>query len=312
MCIFSVATSATWCGTDHIKSIECELRNKAIIKLTGKYIKTVNKIKQAMEKDNLEVDELILNLAFADDKNLTVFSTDDAYSTIKTIPHLFQKIGQYCSLYDYELLQKLVESTECDKANKFLEEFTEELNHSILNELNLLSVFQQQSKPIQLVSGMNKLVIKYTGNTCTLPMKNMIQRVVLECFKLKPASIVLKGIEEGCIALIYHISPVVKAYLLSYKLGDREFTLLAAHKIKCVIVDDRELQVPPEFLEKVGTCDLYIIYSMAEVQPSVLGWPGSKCPLYLCIILSIPKHLCCKKKVRPPAPTSPELSLLNF
>jgi len=136
-----------------------------------------------------------------------------------------------------------------------LEGFTEELKHSILNELDLLQVFQHQSKPIQLVSGMHELVIKYTGNKCTLPMTSMIKRVIYECFKLKPASVILRGIEEGCIALVYQISEVTKSYLLHYKLGDQEFTLLATHMIKCVIVDGTELRVPLEYLEKV-----YIMY----------------------------------------------------
>ena len=249
--IILIAKSPSCCGTDSKKSIECDLKNQAITKLKVKYIKVVNKIKQTMEEKHFDVDELIMNLSAADEDNHTVFSTDVAYNTIKTIPDLFKKIGQYCSVYDYELLQVLVESVDCEEAIKLLEGFTEELNNSIINELDLLRIFQEQPKPTQLMPGTHKLVIKYTGNICTLPMKNMIQRVVFECFKLKPGSVILRGIEEGCIALIYQISAAVKSYLLHYKLGHQEFTLLATHKIKCVIVDGTEIQVPPEFLEKV-------------------------------------------------------------
>ena len=213
-----------------------------------------------------------MNLSAVDDDNHTIFSTDDAYNSIKTMSHLFQKIGQYCSLYDYELLQKLVESTECDKAIKLLDEFTDELNNSIINELNLLTIFQVQSKPIQAISGMFTLEIKYTGKTCTLPMKNMIQRVIYEAFKLKPGSVFLRGLQEGCIVLIYQISSVVRSYLLSYKLGDREFVLLAAHKIKCVTVDDIELQVPPEFLEKVCSAIMYTTVVVSLILYVNMDW----------------------------------------
>jgi len=243
--------SSSNCGRDCKKCIECDLKQQAIRNLKRKYIKVFNEVKQMFEENNFLVEELITNLAAADEEKLTMFSSDDVYNVIKTIHDLFQKIGKYCSVFDYELLQVLVESTECEEAIKLLEAFTVELNNSIINELHLLSVFQEQSKPTQLMAGMHRLVIKYTGNKCTLPMKNMIKRVIYECFKLKPGSISLAGIEEGCIAFIYQISAVVKSYLLNCKLGDQEFTLLATHKIKCVIVDGTELQVPSDFLEKV-------------------------------------------------------------
>ncbi|XP_065900889.1 uncharacterized protein [Dysidea avara] len=264
--------SPSCCGTDSKKSIECDLKNQAITKLKVKYIKVVNKIKQTMEEKHFDVDELIMNLSAADEDNHTVFSTDVAYNTIKTIPDLFKKIGQYCSVYDYELLQVLVESVDCEEAIKLLEGFTEELNNSIINELDLLRIFQEQPKPTQLMPGTHKLVIKYTGNICTLPMKNMIQRVVFECFKLKPGSVILRGIEEGCIALIYQISAAVKSYLLHYKLGHQEFTLLATHKIKCVIVDGTEIQVPPEFLEKANLASVTQITSRdADFKKNMLS-----------------------------------------
>jgi len=61
-----------------------------------------------MEKKHFDIDGLIMNLSIADEDNHTVFSTDDAYNTIKTISDLFQKIGKYCSVFDYELLHVLV------------------------------------------------------------------------------------------------------------------------------------------------------------------------------------------------------------
>jgi len=262
-------------GIDCKKSIECTLKNQVITKLKVQYIKLFNKIEQTMEKQPFDVNKLIKNLSAADEDKHTVFSTDDAYNTIKTISDLFQKIGKYCSVFDYELLQVLVHSIDCAEAIKLLKSFTEELNHSILNELDLLQVFQDQSKPIRLIPGMHELVIKYTGNKCTLPMTSMIKRLIYDCFELKPGSVILRGMEEGCIALIYQISAAVKSYLLHYKLGDREFTLLAIHKIKCVIVDGIDLQVPPEYLEVCAilcTLAILLIYVYHTWSPDLCNY----------------------------------------
>ena len=107
--------------------------------MKGKYIKVVGQVKLAIEQKKYKIDELISNLAAADDDNQTVFSTDEAFCKIKNTNQLFIWIGKYRSMYDYELLLAFVESIDCKEAIKLLDDFSKELHSSILKDLDLLS-----------------------------------------------------------------------------------------------------------------------------------------------------------------------------
>ena len=72
---------------------------------------------------------------------------------------LFLHIGMYCSMYDFDLLLALVESTECQEAVKLLDDFTEELHCSILKDLDLLSEDGELLKLRDFMQSTQKLVI---------------------------------------------------------------------------------------------------------------------------------------------------------
>ena len=222
---------------------ERELCARTIAKLKGKYANIVRRIKLAIEQQKYEIDELILNLAAADDDNKTVFSSDEAFSKINNINQLFLWIGKYCSMYDYELLLALVESTECAEAIKLLDDFSKELNSSILKDLDLLSEDGELRDIKSFMPGTHKLEIKYVGGKCTLTTLQNVQRIVCECFHLKRGSIIFRGAQEGCVALIYQISTTVKSHLLQYQITPRYVEKLADHKIKSVKVDGIELNL---------------------------------------------------------------------
>ena len=99
---------------------------------------------------------------------------------------LFLHIGMYCSMYDFDLLLALVESTECQEAVKLLGDFTEELRCSILKDLDLLSVDGELLKLRDFMQSTHKLVIKYVGDSkFTLKAKEKIQNIIYQCFHLK-------------------------------------------------------------------------------------------------------------------------------
>ena len=58
---------------------------------------------------------------------------------------LFHHIGQYCSIYDYELLVAFVQSTGCQDAIKLLDDFTKTLSTSILSDLHRKNIALMQS-----------------------------------------------------------------------------------------------------------------------------------------------------------------------
>ena len=226
---------------------DCTLKTEPLAKLKGKYIRTFAKIKQTIKSKQLEIDDLRMNLEMAGD-----FSTND----ITTTDQLFSLIGKNCTIYDYESLQVFLESLDCNEALNLLEEFTKELNNSILKELDLMS---EINKPA--MKGIYTLKVKYTGKeSCKLSTEKMVRRIVMESLELKRASIFLIGAAEGCITFIYQISAVVKSYILDHKrVTPKGLALLASCDIKCLIVDETEILVPLEFKTQVSY-SIHFIY----------------------------------------------------
>lgn len=219
------------------------LRARILAKLDGKLSSALTKIMSIIKEKKVEVNQLITNLCVADRRKCTVFCTDDVFAKIKTYHKLSQQIGKYCSIYDYELLEAFVESTECPEAINVLTAFTNEMHSSILKELDLMSECGKMFNPDDLMPGTYKFVIEYVGGRCTLETKTIIQNVIREHFHLQKGTIVFKGIEIACIALVYQISEAVKLYLLQYQLNDQDLATFSAHSISCFIIDGKKIPV---------------------------------------------------------------------
>lgn len=233
--------------SDNAAATEKRLRVRMLTTFKGKYAKIVDRIQNIIEEKNVDIERLILNLCASDEENVTVFSSDKAFVTIKNTNDLFLWIGKYCNMYDFDLLLALVESTECQEAIKLLDDFTEELRSSILKDLDLLSEDGTLLDPKDFMHDTHKLVIKYVGGRCTLPAKEKVQNIIYECFQLKKGSIIFKGVQEGCVAFVYQISPAVKSYLL--QITPHDATVFAEHHIISILIDDVVLKVPQQSKE---------------------------------------------------------------
>ena len=231
------------------------LKARTLTKLNGRLSSALSKIMRIIEEKEFKVHQLISNLSTADQRKRTVFCTDDVFSKIETYHKLSQQIGKYCSIYDYELLEAFVESTECPEAIKVLTAFTDEMHSSILKELDLMSDCGKMFNPDDLMPGTYKFVIEYVGGRCTLETKNTIQNVIREHFHFQKGTIVFKGIEIACIALVYQISEAVKLYLLQYQLNDQDLATFSAHSISCFIIDGKK--IPVQWSKEVR---MYICY----------------------------------------------------
>ena len=228
------------------RATEKQLKARTLVRLKGKYASIVNKIQCIIEEKNLDIKKLILNLCAADEDNLTIFSTDEAFVRITDTNNLFLQIGKYCSMYDFDLLLVLVESTECQEAITLLDDFTEELRCSILKDLDLLSEGGELRNLKDLMQGTHKLVIKYVGGKCTLKAKEKIQDIVYDCFHLRKGSITFKCVQEGCVELVFQISAAVKSHILLSKITSSDVIMLAENHIKCILIDDVKLNISNE------------------------------------------------------------------
>ena len=194
--------------TDDAEITIKQLRICTLAKLKGKYANIVTKIQHIIEEKELDIKQLIVSLCVADEGNLTIFSTDEAFVRITDTKELFHQIGKYCSMYDFDLLFAFVVSTECREAIKLLDDFAEELHCSILKDLDLSEDGELRNLS-DFMHDTHKLVIKYVGK-CTLKAKEKIQDIIYECFRLRKGSITFKGVQEGCVAFVYQISSSCK------------------------------------------------------------------------------------------------------
>ena len=219
--------------------IERRLNSQTIAVMKGKLAHAINNIQCIIEKNNLDINSLILTLRIADDGKKTIFSTDDAFKKIHSTTELFQHMVSHCSIYDYDLLISLVASIKCKEADKVLKNLKTTLHSSILKDLTLWCD-EKLCDPISFMPNTHKLAIKYIGKEeCTMKTQNLVKSIIYEHYKLSRASITFKGIEEGCVVFIYQISPAVKAHLLQKTFSD---VLSKNDKIKYLAVDGEVIQ----------------------------------------------------------------------
>ena len=204
-----------------------------------------------MEEKKFEVQQLINNLCAADRNKITVFSTDEVFGKIQTYHMLSHQISKYCSIYDYDLLEAFVESTDCQEAIEVLTTFTDEMHSSILKELDLLSDCGKKLNPDDLMPGTYTFAIKYVGGQCTMETKRVVQNVICEHFHLQKGTVIFKGVQISCIIFVYQISAAVKSYLLQYQLDNESLTYFAQHAITCLIIDGIEKRISLQWSKKV-------------------------------------------------------------
>ena len=205
--------------------------------LRNKYSEVVRKLMKIFKENGANIEELITILCFDDVEKKSIFSTDSAFKTIKTDDELFHRVGQYCkSIYDYHVLEILVQASGYTEAIKELSEFTKSLQNSILTEIDLMSDHGELSHPDDFMPGTYKFIIEYVGGKCTIETKEMVQDIVEQSVHLTKGSLIFKGLEVGSILFIYQISEAVKNYLLQYKFAEEDIRFLEGNKITSLIV----------------------------------------------------------------------------
>ena len=223
--------------------VECaevkkKFRDLVVMKLRQKYSQVIRELIHIFKEKRVDIEELITILRFDDVNKKSVFSTDDAFSTIRTEIQLFHHVAQYCKgIYDYRVLDVLVQASGCPEAIKELTDFTEFLHHSVLTEIDLMSEHGELLHPDDFMPGTYKFIIEYVGGKCTIETKEMVQSIVEQSVHLDKGVLIFKGVDVGSILFIYQISEAVKNYLLQYKFTEEDVTFLEGNNITNLIVD---------------------------------------------------------------------------
>ena len=256
------------CFIESDESISKNFRGRKLVHLNGRYGNVVDKIKKIIKQRRYKIKDLVLSLNNVDTDNSTIFSTGAA-SRITKIDDLFFHIGTYCSIYNYDLLMALLISIDCTEALKVLDNFTEELQNSVLRELDLVSEIGESQDPMP---GNHTLVIKYIGDKCTLETEKLIRNVICECFHLQTWSVTFDCVQHGCIAIVYHISSAVKSHIMQCKITTTDVTLLKKFHIKCVIIDNEVVKMPSGLNEIMSSGLTKVISMLLYGLRNLLFW----------------------------------------
>ena len=264
-------------NADEVNYIERQLNACTILKLKGRYAVMFHEIMNVFEEKKLDVQSLMLHLCALDEDNVTIFSTDLAFKKIHSIKELFYYISKYCSVYDYEILETFVESTECEEAMKLLDDFTKELHSSVLSDLDLLGDVGELQGPMESMPKTHKLIIKYIGGKCTMETKELVQNIIYEHFHLQRGSIIFKGIQDDSDTSVYQISPTIKSHIQQYPITTKN--VFPQDTIKSLKIDDKELKFPEQLQGKY-------IYMLDEHVLNGIHFGNLKSMLKLCMCSS--------------------------
>ena len=185
-----------------------------------------NKIKQALIDNKIDVDSLIEQLrtmSAVSNKNVPLFD-EDVFARIRSLDEFWKSLSKFWSICDYDLLRYVIKIIECVKAKCILEEFLLKIDPSALRDVDLVLHCRVDQREGSLRP---TLRIKINAEECTYNIQEKVKKMISEKFNLKEYSLHFKGIKDGCIELLYHISVPVKLYLLQtfqYKVILGEFS----------------------------------------------------------------------------------------
>jgi len=239
-----------------------------------------------LEKDlkSLDVSEILDQLRYADQNNATIFSCDDVFNHVRTVMQVLRELGktELCTIYNYEILEILVQSLDCEEAITTVNRFTKCVNDAAIC---LLDLPQSEYDQLKLSGTKGKLIIKCEKEKIKFAEETIIRRAVYECFKLSKGSIVLVNIEEGCTALSYKISMRVQQHLIKCKITASEAVpLYNAGITHLVINDEMELSVRTPSAFNNNVCTYFtVMYCMSKYAVFSLA----VCNSFVCFVNDI-------------------------
>ena len=207
------------------------------------FARTTNNIKEALIRNNVKVVPLIEQLcaiSAVKSKDVPLFDKD-IFERTKSINEFWRELRSFWNIFDYELLEYVIEISDCREAREIFENFLSRIDPSVIENVDLVLHCAEKHqegllKPI--------LRVKVNADKFTLNVKKRVEEMVSRVYDLEKYTLRLQGIKEGCIELLYYISKPLKVYLLQFKVSEAILIEFCNHKIKSFYIDENELKIP--------------------------------------------------------------------
>ena len=154
-----------------------------------------------------------------------------------------EKIKNFWNIFDYDLLQCVVEISECREAQHILKEFLSRIDPSAIEDADLVLDYRIEDR-----EGSPKPMLRIKVNTdeCTFNVKKMVKEIVSEKFNLQKYTLCFRGIKNDCIEIFFYISRPLKSYLLQFEISENILPDFLAHKILSLQIDEYKLTLPTD------------------------------------------------------------------
>ena len=212
-----------------------------------------SRIKQALIDNNVDVVSLIERLCAitaVKNENVPLFD-EDVFERIQSIDEFWKRLRDQWNLFDYELLEYIINISECREAKEIFKDFFSSFDPSAIEDVGLVLDCRVKDR-----EGLLKPVlrIKVKAERCTSHIKYMVKKIVSEKFDLEKYTLRLQSIKKGCVELSHYISQSLRTYLLYFKFSKHTLEDFRAHKIVSLRIDEFELDTAVSNCYNVAKC----------------------------------------------------------
>ena len=215
------------------------------------FAKMTNRIKQALINNNVDVASLIEQLCAISavrNKKVPLFD-EDVFDRIKSVDEFWRRLRFFWNIFDYELLQYIIEISDCAEAQEIIQDFLSRIDPSAIEDADLVLHCREEKhegllKPV--------LRIKVNAKKCTLSIKRRVEEIVSKSYDLNKFALHFHGIRDGCIELLYYISKSLKIYLLQFKISEDILKKFLAIKIISLYINGSELKIPSTTIDSTA------------------------------------------------------------
>ena len=211
------------------------------------FAKMTIRIKEALINGSVNVSLLIQQLcaiSAVKDKNVPLFD-DDVFEKIKSIDEFWKKLRMFWNIFDYELLQYIVDISDCTEAQSVFQEFKSSIPSAIKDKDLVLHCTEEHPEG-SLKPGLR---IKVNTNYCTIEIKEKVKKIVSESYNLHEYTLRFLAINDGCIELLYYISKPLKLYLLQFKICKGILENFLVNKIISLHIDEFKMKIPSRIID---------------------------------------------------------------
>ena len=215
------------------------------------FAKMTNRIKQALINNNVNVASLIEQLCAISavrNKKVPLFD-EDVFEKIKSVYEFWRRLRIFWNIFDYDLLQYVVEISDCKEAQEIYEDFLSRIDPSAIEDVDLVLHCRKEEHE----GSLNPVLrIKVNTEKCTLSIKEKVEEIVSKTYNLSKYALHFHSIKEGCIELLYYISKSLKIYLLEFKISEGILEKFLAVKIISLHIDESELKIPSTIIDNTA------------------------------------------------------------